>query len=141
MMTELESNRVQLLLKTQNIVSLILSRKNIVTKIQSLKNSEQKFENFDISREVFVFANLKDLSTLSFHELLSLSLLIEGQAGSCEGRYPAWSKGEHLDLSAPTSIEQQINPILLATAQSKSYDSLPLNVEFKQAINKALGTL
>jgi chorismate mutase len=141
MMSELESNRAQLLLKTQRIVSLILGRKNLVTKIQNLKNTDNEFENFDLVREVFVFQNLKDVSTLSFHELLSLSLLIEGQAGSNEGRYPAWSRGEHLEPSALTSIEQQINPILLATAQSKSYDSLPLKVEIKQAIDKALGTI
>ena len=123
---------------TNLIISNILDRKTDVLEIQKLKGFSSKelihkttrFKNFDFVRELFVFQSLDRLNQLSVKEVLSLSLLIESQAGNSDD-YPCWSSGVHL-AQKPNSILQQINPILLASTFKTSYDALPLNEEFKE---------
>ncbi len=136
MMNDLETSRADLLVKTQDLVNLIVQRKKLVSKIQKLKAKNTPFGNFDPEREFLVFRGLDNISSFSMLELLSLSCIMEDQARA-DGSYPAWSQGEHLEEKFPLGVEQQINPILLATVYPSRYDSLPLKVEFKVAIEKA----
>jgi len=135
-MEELNSLRKEAFVISENLIQCILKRRPIVLKIQSQKVKKDSFQNFDPNREVLLFNSLKDIDSLTLEELLSISLIIESQAGTAV-EYPKWSRGIHL-TAKPNNISEQINPILLASTFKNSYDALPLNIEYKELLVRLL---
>lgn len=132
-MSELENHRKELVSITDQILNLISERREVVSKLQKSKNTSGEFAFFDLERELIVFKNIKDkLKTFSKRELLAISLLIESQA-DINDQYPSWSMRIHLEKYSQT-IEEMINPILLAHVDKNSYDSLQFNTKFKEIL-------
>ena len=133
MQNHIELLRVKVLELNHQMFSLIRERRLIVSQIQSLKSSEGKFPYFDSKREIMLFEKLApDLKMLSLKELLSFSLLMEGQADPAGlGLYPQFSFGDHLEDKNRKGIIELINPILLHFYNPELEKQLNLKKEFR----------
>lgn len=124
--------RSELISITNNIVSLISQRKSLVAKIQEIKQSEN-LNTFIPTREAEVYKLLEsELKNFSDRELLSISLLIEEQAGE---NYPQWSQGIHLE-SRTNKLIDLINPLMLLILRPTSFKMLTLKKEYQELINE-----
>lgn len=124
--------RSELISITKNIISLISQRKDLVAKIQEIKQSEN-LNTFIPSREAEVYKMLEsELKNFSDKELLSISLLIEEQAGES---YPQWSQGTHLE-SRTNKLIDLINPLMLLILRPTSFKMLILKKEYQELINE-----
>ena len=124
--------RSELISITKNIISFISQRKDLVAKIQEIKQSEN-LNTFIPSREAEVYKMLEsELKNFSDKELLSISLLIEEQAGES---YPQWSQGTHLE-SRTNKLIDLINPLMLLILRPTSFKMLTLKKEYQELINE-----
>lgn len=124
--------RSELISITNNIISLISKRKQLVAKIQEIKQTEN-LNTFIPSREAEVYKLLEsELKNFSDKELLSISLLIEEQAGE---NYPQWSEGVHLEIMTNNVIDL-INPLMLLILRPTSFKMLTLKKEYHELINE-----
>ena len=133
MQNHLELLRVKVLELNHQMFSLIRERRLIVNQIQSLKPTEGSFPYFDSKREILLFEKLaSDLKMLSLKELLSFSVLMEGQADPAGvGLYPQFSSGDHLEQKNRMGLIELINPILLHFYNSELEKQLSLKKEFR----------
>jgi chorismate mutase len=113
----------------RQLFNLIEERRSIVGLIQQQKTAVANFAAFDWKRELALFRELESqLRSLSLHELLAFSTLMEGQAGA-PAMYPAWSDAVHL-LEAPSHKEHRLNPLLLKVLLPEAFATLKLNPQF-----------
>jgi len=133
MQNHLELLRVKVLELNHQMFSLIRERRLIVNQIQSLKSTDGHFPYFDSQREILLFGKLApDLKMLSLKELLSFSVLMEGQADPASlGLYPQFSSGDHLEQTKRLGIIELINPILLHFYNPELEKQLNLKKEFR----------